>query len=165
MTEAIFFVVERRASGGEEAAIYRDVLPKWLKGPKIVYALRLDKLPDGERWAKLPLAQVYAQYCWLRDHGKLPPANLTPPPRKSDGATRLLGDRWKPPARAWPDRPADPFPLPGSIALKPDAGAFINTEIGGSTATAASDPRPPSGMVSQPEEDDGRGIFLGIAKR
>lgn len=129
MTEAIYFVVERRA-GRECATLHRDHLQ--LVGTA-VYKLRLDKLPDGARWAAMPLAELYALYCGLRDQGKLPPENLADPPRKSDPARRLLGDYWEP---AWVhDRP---YPV---IALSASEG-------------------PPGGQPQVQQPGDGRDVFL-----
>jgi len=159
MTEPVFFVVER-CPGGETAAIYHERLPERLTrktATPLVYALRLDRLAGGEHWAKLTMVALYAHYCWLRDAGKLPPANLADPPRAKgeQGVTR--GEYWTPPARAWPERPADPFPAPSDLALKPDAVAFIRSGEHYERAATAPDPRP-----SPSREDDGRGIFLGL---
>ena len=166
MSEAIFFVVERRA-GREEPAIYRDRLPERLtrktKGEvsPIVYALRLDRLPDLDQWLAAPLKLLYRTYCALRDAGKLPLSNLADPPREKGEQGVLHGAFWEPPKRTWVDRPADPFPQPGALALKPDAGAFIEPDqIGGkpeSAGAATPDPRP-----SPSEDDDGRGVFLKL---
>jgi hypothetical protein len=184
MSEAIFFVVERRA-GREEPAIYHDRLPERLtrktKGEvsPIVYALRLDKLPDLDltKWLAVPLKLLYRNYCALRDAGKLPPSNLADPPREKGEQGVKRGEYWTPPKRGWTDRPADPFPQPGELVLRPDAGAFIGPEQAYSIepspiatglpnlpsgdaiehAAATPDPRP-----SPSEEDDGRGVFLKL---
>lgn len=139
MTEPIIFVVERGAGGSETPAVYIDRLPVRLtrkitrlpdgtpaEPNPIIYALRLDKLPDAERWLGLPLDRLYRAYLALRDQGKLPPPNLTDPPRPAASrGNRLLGEQWEPPARTWADRPADVLPAPGNLQPKPDAPGYI----------------------------------------
>ncbi len=90
--EPVYFVVEERA-GREYATIQHEHLTP---GNKAIYTLRLDRLPDGEAWAKRPLAELYEVYCQLRDAGKLPPPNLADPPRAAEKRGRLLGDWWEP---------------------------------------------------------------------
>ena len=113
MSERVFFVIEQ-SHGREYATVHREHLQ--LTG-KAVYTLRLDKLPDGERWAAMPLVELYAQYVKLRDAGKLPPENLADPRPKSEPAKRLLGEYWEPPARTWEDRPAEPYGAVGFIVV------------------------------------------------
>jgi len=184
MTEPVFFVVERR-HGQEEPAIYTDRLPENLtrKIPKdsaerhpLVYALRLDKMPDLDKWLAAPLKQLYRTYCALRDAGKLPPSNLADPPMKSTGTKGVLrGEFWAPPARTWEDRPADPFPSPGDLQLNSGAGAFISekqadciepppdsTELPNREGAVSSVRIPPPEPRPPLAEDDGRGVFLGL---
>lgn len=110
MAEPIFFVVERRA-GGEFPAVIRDQLPERLtrkSEPKLlVYAVRLDKLPDGDRLAELSTAMLYRFYQRHKAAGTLP-QNLTEPPIKA-ARGHILGDWWTPPAKTWDDtQPPDP---------------------------------------------------------
>ncbi len=123
MDEAVYFVVEG-SPAGETPAVYRDMLPADLKPPRLIYALRLDKMADADRWIARTTAELYAQFCWLREHGKLPSSNLAEPATK-DAAKRgrLLGEWWEPPARTWQDRPADPWPA--VFHVKHDAAGFI----------------------------------------
>lgn len=134
MTEPVYFVVERTPRG-ESPAIYHDVLPDRLtrkiprddKGlpcepAKIIYAVRLDTLRGAHRWLpeflKKPLKEIYAEYCRRRDgEGELPASNLAGPPKKAEPRNRLVGDYWEPPARTWPDRPADPYGAAGEIVV------------------------------------------------
>lgn len=141
MNEPVYFVVERGPSG-ETPAIYYNILPDRLtrKIPRddrgqacgrapIIYALRLDTLPGASRWIdeliKRPLAEIYAEYCRRRDGNELPPTNLAGAQRKAAVARLAIGDFWEPPARIWEDRPADPFPVPGTLRPKLDAPGYI----------------------------------------
>ena len=172
MAEPVFFVVERRA-GREEAAIYYDQLPVRLtrkvakeESPPIVYALRLDRLPDlAAAWLTTPIAQLYRNYCALRDAGKLPPSNLADPPRAKGEQGVKRGDYWTPPARTWAGRPADRLGAVGFVMVD---GVLISERD-----APPLDPRPPSlpgnqrqapsGAGNQQQgEDDGRGIFLHL---
>jgi hypothetical protein len=115
MTEPVYFVVEAH-HGREYATVHHEHLQ--LGDRKLVYTLRLDKLPNPERWTQMPLAELYALYCKLRDAGQLPPPNIADAPKKAEPAKRLLGEYWEPP---WVhDRP---YPL---IAQAPaDDGRVI----------------------------------------
>ena len=130
-TEPVFFVVERTADGEIPSLCY-DVLPSRMtrripqgsaEQSPMIYVLRLDRLPDAERWQAMSLADLYSRYCELRDAGKLPPSNLHVSMAKSDPARRLLGDYWEPPVPTW-DTTA-PFERPPVGKLNPAAPAFI----------------------------------------
>lgn len=141
----VIFAVERRA-GGETASVYfEDRLPERLTrkiprtpdgqlaepGP-LVYAVRLDKLPNGSAFISMPLCCLYSEFCRLRALGKLPPSNLTEPPLKGAEGRKgaILGEWWEPPARTWEDRPADPYPEPDAIKPKLDAPGYIGQRGG-----------------------------------
>lgn len=125
MTEPVIFAVERHA-GGEKSGIYYDTrLPTWLtaKGSDLlVYAVRLDKLPNGAELINRSVAELYSLFVHLRKAGKLPPSNLTEPPVKTQGRKgAILGEWWTPPARTWDaSAPAEPYPDPN--AVRPRAG-------------------------------------------
>jgi hypothetical protein len=140
MTDPVFFVVERCAAG-ETAAVYRDLLPVRLtrkiprddRGqpcelPPIIYALRIDRLPDADRWLAMALDELYAQYLWLRDKGKLPTQNLADPPKKGEAAQLLFGHRENYGVSLSDARPPDPFPDPEDLVPRPTAGGFISME-------------------------------------
>jgi len=127
--EPIYLIVERGAGGNETAVIYYDLLPARLrrkipKDPRgkptepapIIYALRLDRLDKTHRnfWLEKSTVELYATYCWLRDEGTLPPANLADPPRTTEARVRKLGDYWAQPAVPW-DSSAPPNPDYGPI--------------------------------------------------
>ncbi len=148
MPEPVFFVVEKR-NGGEGPAIYHDV---FRPSRSTVYALRLDKLPDCEKWLACPLDKLYRTYCALRDANRLPPSNLAEPARRSaEPAKRLVGEWWEPPPRPWLDTPPEPYPEPGTLKAKPEAPAYIR-------------PAEPPVVVESapPAPTDGREIFLTI---
>jgi hypothetical protein len=72
----LYFVVWRRA-GAETPSLYHDHLPGWIHGKHaaargLVYMLRLDTLPDAERWVAMGLDELWRHYCRLRDKGRLP---------------------------------------------------------------------------------------------
>lgn len=133
MTEPVIFAVERHA-GREIPAVYRGSLPLRLtrKIPRLpdgtpaepgllVYAVRLDKLPNRRKSATL--AELFAQFLHMRKMGTLPAPNLVDPPMKGEGRKGTLrGEAWKPPARTWTERPADPYPDPDAIV--PKRGAY-----------------------------------------
>jgi hypothetical protein len=106
--EPVTFVVERH-HGVERPSIIVGPLPEWLvaKGQnRLVYALRVDKLPQAEQdfWLKKPCTELLDVYHWLRDEGTLPPANLTDPPRQDNGEKGVLRGEaswWRPPPRYW----------------------------------------------------------------
>jgi hypothetical protein len=110
--DPITFIVERR-HGRESACIIYGSLPEWLtaKGQnRMVYAWRLDKVPDGAALAQKPIAELYAQYVTQRDNGRLPPSNLADPPRPKEEQGSLRGpDTW------W-----RPTPLPRGDDWVPD---------------------------------------------
>lgn len=143
--EAIFFVVERTARG-EQPAIYRDRLSTRLttyKPPKdgvgrpivlrdlngnvvdlnpMVYAVRLDRLPNGAELAAKPLPELYAIYRRLVANGKLPPPNLADPPRPKGEQGVLLGEAFQVRNPPWHDQPREHF----AIALHcPECGDVV----------------------------------------
>jgi hypothetical protein len=99
--DPITFVIERR-HGKESACIIFGPLPDWLtaKGSgRMVYALRLDKLPNGLDLAKLSIGDLARSYRAMRKAGRLPPSNLADPPRKAEGQQGSLRGPdtwWKP---------------------------------------------------------------------
>ena len=133
LSEPVIFVIERGPGGAEYPAVYRDHLPNWLTDKSsvglMVYALRLDRLPDAEKWIAMSLDELATTYCFLRDRGKLPPPNLADPPRKTDPTRALVGHRetvgigWLKERRA-----PDDYPVPGTLRLRPEEGGFIGPE-------------------------------------
>jgi hypothetical protein len=117
---AVYFVVLRRA-GVEASAIYYDNLPAWMTGKRaaeggLVYALRLDTLPDADRWTTMSRADLERHYRTLKAAGKLPGSNLVPPRKQAPPRLRIIGDWWTPPPPTWdPRAPGQPFPVPGTI--------------------------------------------------
>jgi hypothetical protein len=80
MSEPVYFVVTRRA-GFEEASLCYERLPTLLAGRRakdhgLVYALRLDTLPDPEKWLAMSLGELWRTYTFLRDRDKLPTSNI-----------------------------------------------------------------------------------------
>lgn len=112
MSEPVTFVIERRHGGPESGCIIYGPLPKRLTGaPALVWAIRLDKLPNGEAMRQMPIAYLVEQYQQQRAAGTLPPSNLIDPPPKTDGGQKGIergpktwwkptplprGDDWKP---------------------------------------------------------------------
>lgn len=103
INEPITFVVEARA-GRETPSVVYGLLPTRLtmKGSKLlVYAYRMDKMPNGAEAAKKPIDELYQNFVVQRKSGTLPQSNLADPPQKSDGGRKgsLRGEEnwWKPP--------------------------------------------------------------------
>lgn len=67
---ATWFAIEKTATG-DQPVIYRDFLPT---KARITYSLRLDELPNAERWLAMSLSELVAEYEKRRDAGKLPKA-------------------------------------------------------------------------------------------
>jgi hypothetical protein len=72
---AVYFAVERTPTG-EQAALYYDELPSQWRGQNatkngLLYALRLDNLPNASAWLRMPLNELYEVYCRQRDKGSL----------------------------------------------------------------------------------------------
>lgn len=68
MPDPVWFVVERRM-GGESPAIIYDRLPQRLtrkitpfEASSLVYAIRLDTLPDAEDWISRSPAALHLRY-------------------------------------------------------------------------------------------------------
>lgn len=126
MTAAVVFVVERTPGGDEMAAVYRDHLPTRLTSYKpkepiivagktlelnpIVYAVRLDKLPNGDELAAKPIDDLYRLYCWMRDDGKLPPPNLAEPPKEKAKQGVEHRDTFRFMPRPWDGRDLEQHP-------------------------------------------------------
>jgi hypothetical protein len=111
--DPITFVIERR-HGRESACIIFGPLPEWLtaKGSgRMVYALRLDKLPNGAALAGKSIDYLQARYIALRDAGKLPPSNLADPPRPKEERNEVR----RGPTTWW-----RPTPLPHGQDWTPD---------------------------------------------
>lgn len=131
-SEATVFAVVLR-NGIEEPALFHDYVPAILTASDtrklgVVYVLRLDRLPDAERWLQLSLSELFAVYRRLKAAGRLPAPNLGSPRATAEPAKRLLGYRERLVTRTWEQQPPDPFPEPGTIQLRPDAGTFIPTD-------------------------------------
>lgn len=96
--EPVFLVIERNASGGEIACLYRDRLFAGAKR-RAIYTLRIDKLPPGEQefWLSKGCAELLDVYRWLKGEGTLPPSNLAEPPREKPKQGRELGNWWTQP--------------------------------------------------------------------
>src|SRR5262249_29873521 len=94
---ATYFVITRRA-GHESPALYYDRLPDWMLSKRaaaegLVYALRLDTMPDAAFWLALSLRALAVHYRALASLRKLPPQNLAPPATKqSEPRERNLGE-------------------------------------------------------------------------
>jgi hypothetical protein len=122
----------RQHNGRESPALYFDFLPADLtrklprdERPVIIYGLRLDRLPEGERLAAMPLADLYALYQRLKARNKLPPQNFVDPPAKKDAARALIGHRERRKPRPGHNLPGEPFPAPDGLRPRPEAPAFI----------------------------------------
>jgi hypothetical protein len=123
--DPITFCVERN-NGQEAASIIYGPLPERLKAKldggqtKLIFACRLDKLPNGEMLRQMPIADLYEQFVRMRAQNKLPPSNLADPPKQAAGGQKGMerGPEtwWKPTplprGRDWtPD-----YPLPSPTA-------------------------------------------------
>jgi hypothetical protein len=80
MTEPVYFLVTRR-HGEEKFSLCYERIPTAYSGHRardngLVYVLRLDTLPEGERWMARPLSELAAQYAWLKVRGRLPASNI-----------------------------------------------------------------------------------------
>jgi hypothetical protein len=124
--EPIFFVVERTPEG-ETPVIYYDRLPDRLtswKPPKdslgkpmtdlqgkpivlnpIIYALRLDRLPNGAMLAEKGLAELYALYRRLQGKDMLPPSNIADPPKRTSNNGVVRGEMFQVRNPPWHDQP------------------------------------------------------------
>ena len=128
VSDAVFFVVERRA-GIEHPSIVYDQLPAKFTGQHakrdgLVFVLRLDKLSDAEHWLKMTTAQLFATYKKFEAQGCLPTPNIADPPKKAEPAQIVVGHRERFGIDGGKGIP-DPFPEPGTIRNRPGAGAFI----------------------------------------
>lgn len=112
--EPVYFVVQRRA-GREIPTIIVDQVPASLKR-NIVYQLRLDRLPNADYWLKMTTPELYRTYCYMRDRNSLPVDKPDEKP-KADPARRQLGEYWEPPAKTWPDRPAELWGAAGLVVV------------------------------------------------
>ena len=80
MSQPVYFLVVSW-HGREHCSLVYDDLPRWVTGKRardqgLLYVLRLDTLPAGERWGSASLSQLVARYKLLRAQGKLPASNL-----------------------------------------------------------------------------------------
>jgi hypothetical protein len=137
---AVWFVMQRH-HGDEFPALYFDFLPerltrklpvddkkKPIEQPALAYTLRLDRMPEGNEWHTRHLDQLLALYQRHKAAGTLPPPNLADPPRKQEQGT-LRGVSFyakKPPGY---DQPPAAWPVPGTLQLRPTAGAFIPADV------------------------------------
>lgn len=121
--EPVIFVVERRpggARGDETPSLFRGPLPEYLTAPskqagganRLVYAWRLDRLPNGAALAQMPLGDLFDQWKRLRAEGKLPPSNMADPPRKVEGGQKGIE---RGPETWW-----KPKPLPRPLGWSPE---------------------------------------------
>jgi hypothetical protein len=98
-----YFVVVLDFFGRETPAIFWDEPPRAIR--RMVYIVRLDQFPNGERLVKASLPQLFAVYRALKARGKLPP-RWQPPPRSTAGpAQRKAGHREYHARRFMPDLP------------------------------------------------------------
>lgn len=134
MSEAVYFVIERTEHGQQPAIYYdrlstrlstykamkdgtgRPIVMRDLKGNVIdlnplVYAVRLDRLPNGAELAAKPLPELYAMYRRLCATGKLPPPNLADPPRPKGEQGTLIGEAFEVRNPPWHDQPREHFPI------------------------------------------------------
>ncbi len=151
MSEVWFAVTNRH--GHETPQLYHCGLPVEITSPKlsqhVVYKLRLDTLPDAERWLKMSLNELMNTYRLLRERAKLPQAPPPPAaePRKemrellsaeelAEGARQaapLLAYRAAHPELgpyALMPRETEiyPYPVPDDVRLRPDAPGFCSAD-------------------------------------
>jgi hypothetical protein len=88
---AVYFTVVTY-NGREQAAKYWGELPR---SPirNLVYVLRLDQLPGGDKMALAPLDQLYRTFCAMRERGNLPPRWQPPPKPPAEKPTARMGHR------------------------------------------------------------------------
>ena len=72
MVEPTWFVVRKDLRGMLLPLKLCDPKPSALKDAK--YKIRLDTLPDAERWLSMSLSQLLAKYQWLSARDQLPKA-------------------------------------------------------------------------------------------
>jgi hypothetical protein len=122
MADPVYFVVERSPEG-EQPVIYYDRLPQRLSGKNatrdgLIYAVRMDVLPNAAKWMSMSLAELYRFYCEARDNKTLPPRYVEPMKASSEPAKRLEGQRRQSFERPWADLPAEPFPTVAELYLR-----------------------------------------------
>src|SRR5579859_2206897 len=77
----------------------------------LIYAVRVDILPNAKRWLAMSLNDLYRAYCIARDKGGLPAANIAvASTASSTPAQRRLGHREKRMNRPWAGMPTEPWP-------------------------------------------------------
>jgi|SoimicMinimDraft_4_1059732.scaffolds.fasta_scaffold22895_1 hypothetical protein len=137
---SVYFVMQRHHSH-EFPALYYDYLPEQLtrklpvddkrkpiEQPALAYTLRLDRISEPTDWRVRPLDELLALYRQHLAAGTLPPSNIADPPRKQEQGT-LRGESFyakKPPGY---DQPPAAWPVPGTLQLRPQAGAFIPVDV------------------------------------
>lgn len=131
MAEPVTFAV-RRANGRDDFAIYYDHFPAELSRklpadvkPALIYALRLDRLPDGHEWKHKNLDDLSKLYARDKAAGSLPPSNVADPPKAKVATTLALGARRARMTRPWGQLPPEPYPAPEGLVSRPEAAAFI----------------------------------------
>lgn len=122
MSEPVYFVVTSRA-GLTSAALHHGQLPAWMTGKRakergLVYALRLDVLPNAARWLAMSANDLHRVYLTRKTGSTLPPSNIAPPPAAKVDRKAKVGDYWKPPPPTW-DSTAPGLPHPQPDAIRP----------------------------------------------
>lgn len=120
--EPVTFVIERR-HGREFGSVIYGPLPERLthKGStRLVFAWRLDKLPNGEALRQMPIADLVEQYERMKAAGKLPASNLADPPKKAEGGQKGM--------QRGPETWWKPTPMPRGQDWTPDPPAMIEFE-------------------------------------
>jgi hypothetical protein len=82
VSNPVYFVVVRRHGRTSPRLIY-DRLPAWMTGKRaaldgLVFAYRLDILPDADRWLARDLDTLWTIYRRRETAGTLPPSNIAP---------------------------------------------------------------------------------------
>jgi hypothetical protein len=121
----VYFVVERTIAG-EQPAIYRDHLPDRLTGKNakrdgLVYAVRMDTLPHGEKWMAMSLSELYEAFRKAQA-GNIPlPQNIASPPSETKPAERKMGHRERFAQHPGSHLPAEPFPTVEELDRRAEA--------------------------------------------
>jgi hypothetical protein len=93
MTDPVFFVVEKTPLG-EQASLYRGDPPQIkIVKVRIIYIVRVDTLPNANRWLKMSLNELYSAYCKVRDKKNLPPQYIPPALVKDEKPAIKFGHR------------------------------------------------------------------------
>lgn len=72
-----FFVVEERvgATRGEMVRLYHEEIPQEIR-PRIIWAIRLDTLPEADQVKDFTLSELYNGYLKMKEEGILPPSDI-----------------------------------------------------------------------------------------